>query len=192
MRSFKKWNSLAALLLAASVQAYGQCQYVDVPDTITQQGGGQQGGLLYESRNGQYLPTSNTLRILIVLIEQENMAGSNEWPAQSLPIWVNNLDPNINLFDWNVPTGTATGLLTRYFQDASSGHFNVIADYLVPDNAAIFHTSGSTVSDAIAAVNSQASGILSGHGFTSVSDFDMWETNTTATGQGKNALTTDL
>ncbi len=184
MRNFKKWNSLAALLLVASVQAHGQCQYVDVPDTVTQQGGGQQGGLLYESRNGQYLPTSNTLRILIVLVEQDNMGGSNEWPAQSLPIWVNNPDPNINLFDWNVPTGTATGLLTRYFQDASSGHFNVIADYLVPDNSAIFHTSGNTVSDAVAAVNSQASGILSGHDFTSASDFDMWETNTAATGQG--------
>ena len=87
--------------------------------------------MLYESRNGWYLPTSGTLRILLVLVEVDNLAGTADWPAHQLPFWVNNPDPNLNLFDWNVPSGTATGLLTRYFQDASSGHFNVVADYLL-------------------------------------------------------------
>ena len=44
----------------------------------------------YASWNGWYLPTSNTLRILIVLIEQDGTAGSTDWPAHSLPVWVNN------------------------------------------------------------------------------------------------------
>src|SRR5690606_8486226 len=132
------------------------------------------GGNSWASWNGWYLPTYDTLRILVILIEQDGAADSPDWPAHSLPIWVDNPDPNTNLFDYNVPSGTATGLLTRYFQDASSGRFHVIADYLKPDSAAIFHTTGPTgsVSAAIAAVNSQASGFLTVHGFTSIGDFD--------------------
>lgn len=99
---------------------------------------------------------------------------------------MNNPDPNVNLFDWDVPTGTATGLLTRYFQDASSGHFNGVADYLLsPDNGGIFHTSKSSVSTIINTVNAAlGTNIVTGHGFTSVSDFDKWETNTAGMGPG--------
>ncbi|MBK8500076.1 MAG: hypothetical protein IPL52_14950 [Flavobacteriales bacterium] len=121
-----------------------------------------------------------------MLVEQNGAVGSTEWPANQLPIWVDNSDPNMNLFDWDVPTGTATGLLTRYFQDASSGHFNVVADYLLaPDNGGIFHTSSSSVSTIINTVNAAlGTNIVTGHGFTSVTDFDKWETSTTATGPG--------
>ncbi|MGV9013254.1 MAG: hypothetical protein ACOH13_11725 [Flavobacteriales bacterium] len=67
--------------------------------------------------------------------------GFVEWPSHSLPIWVNNPDPDVNIADWNPPVGTATGLLTRYFQDASSNHYTVLSDYLLaPDNGGIFHT----------------------------------------------------
>ena len=164
-----------------------ECQFVDPPPPPQMLGGG--GGGNYASWNGWYLPTNNTLRILMVLIEQDGAAGSADWPAHTLPVWVNNPDPNINLFDYNVPSGTATGLLTRYFQDASSSQFNVIADYLLaPNNGGIFHTNGTlgSISAAITAVNNElGSTIVTGHGFTSIGDFDKWETATSTTGPGQ-------
>jgi len=126
-------------LIAASSLSGQECQFVDPPPSIQLLGGAGSGD--YASWNGWYLPTYDTLRILVVLIEQDGAPGNADWPAHSLPVWINNSDPDINLFDHNVPSGTATGLLTRYFQDASSGRFDVIADYLKPDSAAIFHTS---------------------------------------------------
>jgi len=44
----------------------------------------------YASWNGWYMPTKGMVRILVVLIEQDGVAGSATWPAQSLPVWVNN------------------------------------------------------------------------------------------------------
>jgi len=118
----------------------------------------------------------------VVLAEVDGVAGSLEWPAHELPVWVN----NPNLFDWDVPNGTATGLLTRYFQDASSGNFTVLADYLVPPEnygADIFQVSSASTSAVIAEVNQVwGTTLATAHNFTSVSDFDMWETNTANTG----------
>ncbi len=122
MQSSIKWsNLLGAGLFLVSSQIHAQCLNIDLPDSLTLQIGGQQaggGGGPYLSQNGKHLPTWGTLRILVVLAEVNGVAGSNEWPAHELPVWVN----NPNLFDWDVPNGTATGLLTRYFQDASSPH----------------------------------------------------------------------
>src|SRR5690606_34709877 len=99
--------------------------------------------------------------------------GTTHWPAHSLPIWVNNPDPEVNLFDWDVNPGGATGLLTRYFQDASSNSFHVVADYLLaPDNGGIFQTSMNSIGSANAAVNAAlGTTIATGHGFSNVSDF---------------------
>lgn len=117
MAHSRKSVSLAIAALIAASSIYGQeCQFVDPPPPPQLLGGGGGGG--YASWNGWYLPTSGTLRILVVLAEVDGVAGSLEWPAHELPVWVN----NPNLFDWDVPNGTATGLLTRYFQDASSPH----------------------------------------------------------------------
>lgn len=184
-------SSTVALLIGMAAAFSQECLFVDPPPPPQQLGGG---GGVYASSNGWYLPTSGTLRILVVLIEQDGAAGSTEWPAHSLPVWVNNPDPNINLFDHNVPSGVATGLLTRYFQDASSGHLNVVADYLLaPNNGGIFHTSfipnpqipDAVRTAAITAVNLElGTNIVTGHGYTSINDFDKWETATPTTGQG--------
>lgn len=48
------------------------------------------GGTTFETKNGWAMTTSGTVRILIVLIEQDGTAGSTDWPAHSLPVWVNN------------------------------------------------------------------------------------------------------
>lgn len=159
------WIGLAA--------AFGQeCQFVDPPPSSQMLGGGSG---TYASRNGWYLPTTGTLRILIILAEVQGAVDSPDWPAHSLPIWIDNLDPNINLFNHNVPSGTATGLITRYFQDASSGQFNVIADYLLaPSNGGIFQVANATKPATIAAVNASMSTINTGHGYTILGDFDKY------------------
>ena len=193
LRSSIKWsNLLGAGLFLVSSQIHAQCLNIDLPDSLSLQIGGQQaggGGGPYLSQNGKHLPTWGTLRVLVVLAEVDGVVGSNEWPAHQMPVWVDNLDPEVNLFDWDVPNGTATGLLTRYFQDASSGTFTVLADYLVPPEnygADIFQVSSASTSAVIAEVN-QAWGttLATAHNFTSVSDFDMWETNTANTGPGQ-------
>ncbi|HRD51637.1 MAG TPA: hypothetical protein PKY96_03220 [Flavobacteriales bacterium] len=104
---------------------------------------------------------------------------------------MNNPDHTQDLFDWEVPIGPEIGLFTRYFHEASSGNFIVLADHLLaPDNGGIFRfTSNATspgaaasVSSAVAAVN-QALGtsIITGHGLTSIDDFDLWTISSTGT-----------
>lgn len=85
----KRFHSTALVGCIGLTAALGQaCQFVDPPQPPQMLGGGSGGS--YASWNGWYLPTSNTLRILIVLIEQDGTAGSTDWPAHSLPVWVNN------------------------------------------------------------------------------------------------------
>jgi|GEM_PF-5958124 hypothetical protein len=86
MAHFKRLISASIVQLVFGIFALGQCQMVDPPPPPQQLGGGGN----YASWNGWYLPTSGTLRILVVLIEQDGAAGSTEWPAHQLPIWINN------------------------------------------------------------------------------------------------------
>lgn len=166
-----------------AIAQQGTCLYVDPPFSD------ERGGGLYESRNGQYIPASGTVRILIVLAEVDYTTpgtdptpagGTSGWPAHQLPTWVNNVDPTRNLFDWNPPTGAASGLFTRYYQEASSGNFTVIADYLLaPSNGGIFRVSSATGNvtplEAITAANAAlGTSIVTGHGFSSINDFDKW------------------
>ncbi len=103
---------------------------------------------LFESRNGFKLPSSGVIRVLIVFAEYEYLNGGDPtpptgyagWPAHSTPSWANELT------DVNTPTGIATGVMTRYYQMASSGNYTVLGDYLIaPDNGGIFkvHTDSS-------------------------------------------------
>lgn len=100
MANSKKLISAATAGLLISAAGYGQCQFVDPPPPGQQLGGGGSGS--YASWNGWYLPTTGTLRILVVLIEQDGDPGSNEWPANSLPVWVNNSNPDssVRLNEW--------------------------------------------------------------------------------------------
>ena len=143
----------------------------------------------YASQFGWYVPASGNLRILIVFGEIEyinggdptNPNGSTGWPAHSLPTWANALAEPI------VPSGNAQGVITRYFQMASSGNFNVLGDYLLaPDNGGIFKVSyNGTVlpdprytninsllsSEVNAKLNNQ---IITGHNLNSINYFDLW------------------
>jgi len=130
------------------------------------------------------------MRVLVVLVEVDYSGvgadidptpsgGHPSWPAQQLPTWVNNPIPTENLFDWEEPVGPASGLFTRYFQEASSGNFMVLGDYLEAPDGGIFHYSSSlgpnSPTQAINAVNlALGSNILTLHGLNSIGDYDKW------------------
>ncbi len=95
----------------------------------------------YESKNGFHLPVTGTIRVLVIFAQIEydtgidpNPNNQDEWNVGVLPTWAD------NLFDPNIPSGQAQGLITRYFQEASFGSFNVLGDYLLksPSSSEIF------------------------------------------------------
>ena len=141
---------------------------------------------LYESKFGTDLSPSGTLRILFVMVEIDydvnpnldpNPNSTPGWPLHQLPVWAN------DLLDPNVPTGVAQGQMTRYYQQASSGNFNVIGDYLLaPTNGGLFKVDESTFSlynykhEAVCAhINTTMAGnFVTGHGLNNASFFDNW------------------
>lgn len=139
----------------------------------------------YSSKNGWYLPVSGMVRVLFVFAEYDYVNGGDPtgsngttgWPAHSLPTWAN------DLADVNVPApGMANGKMTKYFQMASSGNYNVIGDYLLaPDNGGIFKvTTTSTApvdpnnTSLISTVNTKLNNnIVTAHNQNSISYFDL-------------------
>lgn len=191
MRRSLSNSAISALLVTLSLSGFGQCDYVDVPDAPGM-------STLYESANGRYMTTSGVVRILIVLAEVEYISpgvdptppgGTTGWPAHQLPTWAN------SLCDWDEPVGTATGIFTRYYQEASSNNFIVLGDYLMaPDNGGVFKVQSTTGSvgpaQAIAAVNSAlGTSIVTGHGFSSIDDFDLWNLESPGSGPGEPKIT---
>jgi len=156
----------------------------------------------YESRNGFKLPASGVLRVLIVFAEYDYSNGGDPtaangttgWPAHNLPTWANELT------DVNPPLGDATGVLTRYYQMASSGNYTVLGDYLLaPDNGGVFkvHTDSSHAinpdnTKLIAAVNAKlGNNIVTGHGLNDISFFDLWTCTDTDYGLPKTTPSTE-
>lgn len=152
--------------------------------------------VLFESRNGFKIPSSGILRILIVFAEFDYTNGGDPtpaggtagWPSHSLPAWANELT------DANLPAGDAEGVMTRYYQMASSGNYTVLGDYLTaPDNGGIFrvptdstHATGPENTNLIAAVNNKLGNtIVTAHGLNSINDFDLWICNDTDFGLPK-------
>lgn len=145
------------------------------------------GGGLYETRHGQYLPTRGILRVLVVLVEvdyqtpgEPDPTGTNGypgWPAHQLPVWLDNTDPSENLFDSEV-LPSPQGSVTRYYHQASSEAFSVIADYLMaPTNNGVFSVPSSTgyfqsLGPVISAVNTALNGSFNTYFQHGVNDFD--------------------
>ena len=103
--------------------------------------------------------------------------GTLGWPAHQLPTWANNANSALNLFDHTTPQGAQ---FTQYYQQASSGDFTVLGDYLVaPGSNPLFQVNSTTgtvtESDAFNAVNlALGTTISTGHLYTSIDDFDRW------------------
>ena len=116
MKRLLKVN-IVILLLIFHINTFAQCLYDQtLTSTVSS---------VYESKNGVSMPTSGTVRILVVpcevnytsgITDPTGPAGTTHWPAHSLPDWLDNSPSPVKAFDVNVPTGTATGLFTRYFQ----------------------------------------------------------------------------
>ena len=161
------------------------------------------GGGALERRHGWRMTTNGMVRVLVILMEVEYTGatqdpmpfGSDEWQPGQLPTWVDNPDPTKNLFDHDIPFGDAQGRVSRYFQQASSGAFNVVGDYLMaPSNNGVFKLQSTTgnfnfsVSTIFSTVSTQLTNTLSGntyYGHDDIDDFDRWVIGTSTTGFGQ-------
>ncbi|MEP7263051.1 MAG: T9SS type A sorting domain-containing protein [Bacteroidota bacterium] len=191
-KSLKHLLSFLFILLCKPI-VYSQCYTPEqnnfsIPNNAT-----------FETKNGWYLSPHGTLRVLIVFAEVNYDVGTDplpngnaSWQPHTLPTWAN------NFFDTQTPTGAAQGLVTRLFQQASKGDFNILGDYLLaPNNGGIFTVNQSAlnpctnqnclnVSPLVTNINNVMLGnFVTGHGM-NVSDFDLW----TQTGEGLPKLST--
>jgi hypothetical protein len=141
--------------------------------------------ILFESRNGFKLPSTGVIRLLIVFAEYDYLNGGDPtspqgtagWPAHSLPTWADDLTDVLS------PSGSARGVITRYYQMASSGNYTVLGDYLLaPDNGGIFKVQTESAQsvepdnqELMAVVNQKTGGnFITAHGLNNISYFDLW------------------
>lgn len=179
--------------------SYGQCVEPTNDPTPPDRAAGADD---YQSMFGMNMVAHGTVRVLVILMEVEYTGGadpmpggSDEWQPGQLPTWVDNADPTKNLFDHDEPTGDAQGRVTRYFQQASSGAFNVLGDYLLaPTNNGVFRLQSTTgnfnfsVPTIFSTVSTQLANTLSGntyYGHDDIDDFDRWVIGTSTTGVGQ-------
>ncbi len=149
---------------------------------------------IYESKNGFALSPHGTIRVLVVFAEinydtgtDPNPTNTSGWNVGSLPVWAN------DLFDPNISQDTPTGLISRYYHEASLGNYNVLGDYvLAPDNGGIFKVNNSQINligvqkALIQQVNSVMNeNLVTGHNLNNISYFDNW----TKMGSGKPKIT---
>jgi len=173
--------TLMVFILNLNAQ-YHWCGFEDATyDTDTTRG-------IRKSGYGWILPAQGELRVLVAFLEMvydnpnldPSLNGTNEWPVGQLPDWAD------ELFDHVAPTGVAQGVVTRYFQDASSGNKILLGDYLVaPDNGGVFQVQTlngvANTANLSNAINAKlGNNIITANGFNSIMDFDEW----TPTGEG--------
>jgi hypothetical protein len=137
MRNFLNFSvSIFIILLNNTFKTKAQCEFNSGPITYS---------AIADSRNGCTLSPRGTIRILVILCEVNYTApipgdptpptGNTHWHSGSLPDWADNTTTGVDkAFDINIPTGSANGIITKYFQQASFGQLNVIADYLIPNS----------------------------------------------------------
>ena len=190
-------GTVLLLILAATLDAYPQksLNYQSLPEQSTP-------ATLVESRNGFCVPASGVIRVLFVFAEYDYpnggdptpVNGTSGWQAHSLPDWANNLT------DVYSPAGIAAGVMTRYYQMASSGNYTVLGDYLpAPDNGGVFnlttdstHPVGPDNAALIANVNSQLGNtIITAHGLNGIEYFDLWTCHDNVFGLPKTSPSTE-
>ena len=133
------------------------------------------------SENGYYLPTSGTIKLLIIFAEIQysnsnfdpEPNGSVNWSIGALPSWADDLVDK-------TPLSTPQGILTKYYKQASSGNLTVLGDYLLaPTNNGVFKVLSNnfdvTKNELIATVNTAMNGsFLTSGGVTNPATFDNW------------------
>ncbi len=176
MKVIKIFLSIISLFFIMDISA--QCYFIDPPE---------QDPVLTDcaSEYGWILPATGTVRILIIFAEIDydvnpandpNPNTNADWPLHSIPSWVD------EFCDPNVPTGTAQGLFTRYYQQASSGNYYVLGDYLkAPYSGGIFSVKESEIAQSSyqGALKdeieiSMNGNFVTGNNLNSVTYFDNW------------------
>ncbi len=178
MKNLLKTISIILIVFSTITLLKAQCSFSDEGDNSLPPNNISP----YSSYNGYYLPAHGTLRILVVFAEidynvtTDPDTQNDQWVAHSLPDWAN------DLLDPYTPTGTANGLLTQYYQEASYGQYNVIGDYLLSsNNGGIFKILESDISNnnyldlLCNEINATMNGnLITAHALNDVSYFDNW------------------
>ncbi len=135
------------------------------------------------SENGWVLPTTEEIKVLVVLMEYDNPSdvGHADWPSGQLPSWVN------SFLDF-APSSSPSGIVTEYFQKASHGEFSVLGDYLLAaQNNGVFKIPTSITPNNISGnftqllniINSQTNGVFTTvNGVTDPQYFNNWTLST--------------
>lgn len=135
------------------------------------------------SRHGWRLSPHGTIRVLLIFAEVDydldpsadpHPEGSKEWPKGALPTWKDDVfDP----FPYDPPRA----MVTRYYHDASLGHFRVLGDYVEElvvlrqsEHANAIRNGHGNGALVVSELNKRAGVLRTKHGL-SVADFDMWK-----------------
>ncbi len=141
------------------------------------------------STNGWYLPTNDTLRVLMVFVEVEydtqtekdpSPQGNELWAAGKLPSYAD------SVFDVNY-SENLIGKMTKYYLESSLGNFVVLGDYLPDVYKVKMSEIGNSGSSGLTRTLSQQfkndTTLFSNSGL-GIEHFDYWE-NTRYTGRQK-------
>lgn len=138
-----------------------------------------------EAKNGWYLTTSGTIRVLVVYIEVDYditpgndryLTGNTTWAKNQLPTYKD------NLFDLNW-TGIPQAMMTKYFAECSLNNYKVLGDY-VNQVITVKESDLPSVSDYYIKINAfnqlNLQGYLNTYGGSTVQDLDNWINKTIA------------
>ncbi|MBV6483734.1 MAG: hypothetical protein KFKLKKLM_00188 [Flavobacteriales bacterium] len=171
---------LAILLMSVTPLIYAQCMMEDDTSSSTAR-------MVAESKNGWYITTSGTIRILVVYIEIDyDNGGSGHFPTGS-SVWQVGQLPTYkdNLFDLNW-TGTPQGIMTKYFAECSFNNYKVLGDYIntlikvKESDLPIPFGDGDIISNAYYQINQMSSLSSITKGGSGVLDLDNWKDKTMA------------
>ncbi|MBK7854192.1 MAG: hypothetical protein IPJ79_04185 [Bacteroidetes bacterium] len=150
-----------------------------------------------ESKNGWVLPVNGTINVLVIFAEinydvtaDPYGAPSANWQQGQLPVFKNQLyDPVIST--------NPTGIITKYFKEASFGNYNVIGDYIIDPlnpnvcitvNQSDFAAQGGQFGALFTKINSFANFQTANN--VTITDFDNW--TLTSDGEPKIFPSVDL
>ena len=180
MKKLSKLISLFLFILSIGYYSLAQNCVIDSPPIDPS--GENQMLATYDSKNGNAVSCYGAFRVLVIFAEIDytgapsgitdpTNGGNPNWPAHEFPEWVD------ELFDPNIPAGIPQGMITRYFNEASFGQFNLLGDYLIsPTNGGVFSVpyANSDADDLYAAVDAAMGGNFMTHSGFSIADFDNW------------------
>lgn len=182
LKKMKKQIILLALVLMSSYSIINaQCVFEE--DTSSS----STAKATSEAKNGWYITTSGTIRVLVIYMEidYDNPANSfNDPMPNGTAIWAKNQLPTYkdNLFDLNW-TGNPQAMVTKYFAESSFNNFKVLGDYVnqiitIKESDLPSFNSSNAWKNAFLQIDALSS--LNTFGGSTIQDLDMWKHKTIA------------